>query len=43
MEIVASQEVADRILQTLGQDYFDRYAVIAYLSHVEVVRGDKYV
>jgi len=43
LETIVSEEVADRILQVLSTDYFDRYAVIAYQSSVSVVRGEKYV
>jgi len=42
-ETIVSPEVADKILQVLATDYFDRYAVIAYLSTVNVIRGEKYV
>lgn len=43
LESIVSPEVADRILQLLTEDYFNSYAIIAYLSTVSVVRGDKYV
>lgn len=43
LEVVVSAAVADRILDHLVADYFDRFAVIAYVSDVDVVRGDKYV
>ena len=43
LETIVSQEVADRIFRVLSTDYFDRYAVIAYLSTVNVIRGEKYV
>jgi nitrogen regulatory protein P-II 2 len=42
LESIVSEEVADRILHVLSTDYFDRYAVIAYLSTVNVIRGEKY-
>lgn len=43
LEIVASHEVAERILAHLAAEYFDHFAVIAYLSDIDVARGDKYV
>jgi nitrogen regulatory protein P-II 2 len=43
IEVIASPEVADQLLEKLTHDYFPRYAVIAYLSTVQVVRGEKYV
>jgi nitrogen regulatory protein P-II 2 len=43
IETIVSAEVADRILESIAESYFEHYAVIAYISDVEVVRGDKYV
>lgn len=43
IETIVSVEVADRILARLAEQYFPRYAVIAWTSDVAVVRGDKYV
>lgn len=43
IESIVSAEVADRLLQLISNEYFDRFAVIAYLSTVSVVRGEKYV
>ncbi len=43
IESIVSPEVADRLLQLISNEYFDRFAVIAYLSTVSVVRGEKYV
>jgi nitrogen regulatory protein PII len=43
IESVVSEAVADRILDHVAAHYFANYAVIAYVSSVEVVRGDKYV
>ncbi len=42
IEVVTSPELADRILEHLAHDYFRDYAVIAYTTDVDVVRGDKY-
>ncbi len=43
LETIVSPEVAERLLNVISTEYFDRYAVIAYLSTVSVIRGEKYV
>lgn len=43
IETVVSAAVADRILELVAAQYFPHYAVIAYVTDVMVVRGDKYV
>jgi len=43
IEVVASDAVASRILDHVASHYFAHYAVIAFVSSVEVVRGEKYV
>jgi nitrogen regulatory protein P-II 2 len=43
LETVVSAAVADKILEHLAKRYFTNYALIAYVTDVEVVRGDKYV
>lgn len=43
IEVVVGPAVADRILEQVAEQYFPNYAVIAFLSSVEVVRGEKYV
>lgn len=42
IETIASAEVADRIVAHIATTYFADYGVIAYVSDVAVVRGDKY-
>jgi len=42
IEIIAKLETADKILEVLQRDYFSRYAVIAYMSEIQIVREDKY-
>ena len=42
IEVIAKRETADKILTALQQDFFPRYAVIAFMSEVQVVREDKY-
>lgn len=43
LETIVSPEVADQLLQIISTEYFDRYAIIAYLSTVSVIRGEKYI
>ncbi|MCE2900321.1 MAG: P-II family nitrogen regulator [Gemmatimonas sp.] len=42
IESIVEPDVADRIVAHLATTYFGNYEVIAYLSDVAVVRGDKY-
>ena len=41
IEVIAKQEIADEILAVLQMHFFPSYAVIAYLSEVQVVREEK--
>jgi nitrogen regulatory protein PII len=43
IETVVSDAVAERILDHVAANYFPHYAVIAFVTEVRVVRGDKYV
>jgi nitrogen regulatory protein P-II 2 len=43
LETIVSAAVADQLLEVLVNDYFPKFAVIAYLSPVSVIRGEKYV
>lgn len=43
LELIVSAEVAEKMLKVLAEVYFPHYAVIAYISSVSVVRGEKYV
>jgi nitrogen regulatory protein P-II 2 len=42
IETIVPPEVADRIVEYISKQYFTDYEVIAYLSEVQVVRGEKY-
>jgi len=42
IEVVVSELVADRILEHVATRYFPHYAVIAFVSDVQIVRGEKY-
>ena len=41
-EVVVSPEVADKILEAVKEKYLTHYAVIVWLSNVDVLRGDKF-
>jgi nitrogen regulatory protein P-II 2 len=43
IEAVVSAAVADAILERLAAHYFQRYATIAWVCDVAVMRGEKYV
>lgn len=43
LETIVSPAVADKLLEVLAVEYFPQFAVIAYLSPVSVIRGEKYV
>jgi nitrogen regulatory protein P-II 2 len=43
IEAVVSAKVADAILEHVSRAFFPNYAVIAWLTSVDVVRGEKYV
>ena len=43
IEVIAKREIADKILTDLQKDFFHRYAVVAYMSEVQVMREEKYV
>jgi nitrogen regulatory protein P-II 2 len=42
VEVITKREVAESILDVLQRDFFPRYAVVAYMSEVQVVRENKY-
>jgi nitrogen regulatory protein P-II 2 len=42
-EFVVPMDVAEKILRHVSHDYFEHYACIAWLSDVQVVRGQAYV
>lgn len=43
LEFVVPMEVAERILTHVSHEYFEHYACIAWLSDVQVVRGQQYL
>jgi len=42
IEVIATPELAQQILDHVAKTYFDHYATIAYLDDVEVIRGEKF-
>jgi len=43
IETIVAPEVADAILSGLNEKLFEDYAVIAWLTEVNVLRGEKFV
>lgn len=42
LESVVTEEIAQRILEMLARDYFDRYAVVAWLTPARVARPERF-
>ena len=42
IEVIATPEVANRIFEHVAANYFENYAMIAFLDDVEVLRGKKF-
>jgi nitrogen regulatory protein P-II 2 len=42
IEVIATSELAQKILEHVAQHYFNNYAMIAILDDVEVIRGEKF-
>jgi nitrogen regulatory protein P-II 2 len=43
IETLVGAELADRILHHVAVNYFPNYAVVAYVTDVRAVRGEKYL
>lgn len=43
LEILASAETADRVLTHVSERYFAHYAVVVWLTDVQVIRGNRYI
>ena len=43
LETLVSQETADQILDTLNQRFMENFAVVAWVTEVSVLRGDKFL
>ncbi len=42
LETLVSESVAEKIMAHLAEHYFPNYTIIAYLSDVAVLRGEKF-
>jgi len=42
IEVIATPEVAHQIFEHIAANYFENYAMIAFLDDVEVLRGEKF-
>jgi len=42
LETLVSESVAEKIMAHLAKEYFPNYTIIAYLSDVAVLRGEKF-
>ncbi len=42
LETLLSSSAADRVLTMLAEHYFPRFAVVAWVTPAQVVRGDKF-
>jgi hypothetical protein len=42
IQVIATPELAHQILEHVAKNYFEKYAMIAFLDDVEVVRGEKF-
>lgn len=43
LQVLLSPELAQRALEHLAEHYVDHYAVVAYLTPAEVLRGNQYI
>jgi len=42
IEVIATAEIAQQILEHVAKNYFDSYAMIGFLDDVEVLYGEKF-
>jgi len=42
VEFIVPMDVAEKILTQVSQEYFENYACVAWLSDVQVMRGQEY-
>lgn len=43
IQSITTPEVADTIMEGISEKYFDHYAVVAWLSDISVLRGEKFI
>jgi nitrogen regulatory protein P-II 2 len=42
IEVICTADLAGRILEHIAQNYFEKYAMIAFVDDVQVIRGEKF-
>jgi nitrogen regulatory protein P-II 2 len=42
IEVICTTALADQVLEHLAQNYFEKYAMIAFVDDVQVIRGEKF-
>lgn len=42
LEVLVTAETADRIITRVAERYFEHWAVITWVTDVQVIRGDRY-
>jgi nitrogen regulatory protein P-II 2 len=42
IEVIATSETAQKIIEHIGENYFEKYAMIAFLDDVEVLHGSMF-
>jgi len=42
IEVIATPEIAQKIIEHVSTNYFDNYALIAFMDEVEVLQGHKF-
>ena len=42
IEVIATADVARQIIEHVAKNYFEKYAMIAFIDDVEVLQGDKF-
>jgi nitrogen regulatory protein PII len=42
IEVISTREIAQQIIEHVAKNYFDKYAMIAFLDDVEVLQGQKF-
>jgi nitrogen regulatory protein P-II 2 len=42
IEVIATPEIAEKVVEHIAEHYFEKYAMIAFLDDVEVIRGRKF-
>lgn len=43
VEIICSEDLAEKIVDHLQQQYYDNYAMVSFISDIEVLRAKKFI